>query len=212
MKYYLSKNNLLIILMDKKKHDYEIEQFWFGFKNSMNNFYNYYNNINKRPIDLWSNELNLLQEEKKYLDIELKIRDYISLYGIDVMRAMNNYYFDILKTNIKRWNRISKNYNFLKKEIKKYYNIIFLLVDIFYNLENKMPKEEFNKIYSEIELFIINNNFNYLIDQSIKYGMCKVLDKINNYINIFEYINKKYNINLINPCSGIKIISCIKNL
>ena len=197
--------------MNNISPDHDIEIFWLGFKTSMNNFYNHYENISKRPIIIWSEELNLLQQKQEYLEIEIKIRDYISLYGIDVMRMMNIYYFDILKTNIKRWNKISKNYNFLNN-YKKYYNIIFLLVDIFNNLNSKLPLVKFQKIYSEIELLIIYNNFNYLIDLSIEYNMCSVLDKINKYLDIFEYINKKYNINLLNPCSGSKIISYIKNI
>ena len=42
--------------------DREIEYFWYGFKNSMINFYKYYK-LN-RPIEHWSNELNQLKKKK----------------------------------------------------------------------------------------------------------------------------------------------------
>ena len=44
--------------------DYEIEHFWLGLKSSMINFYKN-KNLN-RPIQLWSNHLNSLQEAKLY--------------------------------------------------------------------------------------------------------------------------------------------------
>ena len=64
--------------MDKNV-DYEIEQFWLGFKVSMFNFYKNYENIN-RPIQQWSDYLNLLQQKKDYEGIEECIVKYISLY------------------------------------------------------------------------------------------------------------------------------------
>ena len=49
--------------------DYNIELFWYGFKQSMINFYNkqeYYEYIN-----VWSDILNILKKDKKY-DIKKK--------------------------------------------------------------------------------------------------------------------------------------------
>ena len=83
-----------------EKPDFEIEQFWLGLKDSMINFY--FDKIIKRPIFNWSNKLNLLQKEEKYNEIEMNIRNYISLYGIDLMRKNDSYHFGILKTNIKK--------------------------------------------------------------------------------------------------------------
>ena len=44
-----------------------------------------------RPLNLWSNNLNELQKEKQYNKIEENIRDYISLYAIDLIKSMNKY-------------------------------------------------------------------------------------------------------------------------
>ena len=62
----------------EKKIDYEIEQFWFSLKTSMINLYDKL--LFKRPIDKWSTNLNSLQKNSNYNEIE----KYIIYY---------NYYF-----------------------------------------------------------------------------------------------------------------------
>lgn len=190
-----------------EKPDFEIEQFWLGLKNSMINFY--INKIIKRPIKDWSNRLNLLQKQEKYNEIEMNIRNYISLYGIDLIRIDDCYHFGILKTNIKRWNKISKQYGFNIKENKMYYNLIFLLIDIYDTLKKKLNKDEFYIFFSQIELLIMYEDFNYLIEICIKYKISSVLDKLNDYINIYNFISKKYNITFDNNYTGRKLMNYI---
>ena len=189
------------------KPDYNIEQFWFGFKDSMSNFY-YQKNL-KRPINKWSNDLNKLQKEEKYQDIEKNIRNYISLYGIDVMRHIDFYHFGILKTNIKRWNNISNYYNFNKEETKKYYNIIFLLIDIYKKLYDNISENDFIEFSTEIELLIINEDFNSLIDICVKYKLDSIIDKLSNYIDVLKIINNKFNLKIKYNMSGKKILKII---
>ena len=105
--------------------DHHIEDFWLSFKTSMINFYNQYKYI-KRPIDYWSDNLNKLQKNKDYQSIEVNIRDYMSLYAIDLLRCNSTYHVGILTTNIKRWNIISES-RFDMCDIK-YINIVFLLL------------------------------------------------------------------------------------
>ena len=62
--------------MDKNV-DYEIEQFWLGFKVSMINFYETQTQSN-RPIQQWSDHLIMLQKIKNYEGIEECIVKYIS--------------------------------------------------------------------------------------------------------------------------------------
>lgn len=188
-------------------NDYNIEQFWLRFKDSMDNFY--LNQISKRPISKWSSNLNKFQKEKKYEEIEKNIRNYITLYGIDLMKHMEIYHLGILKTNIKRWNIISNKYNFSKKETKKYYNIIFLLIDIYQKLYEKIPKNDLIDFSTEIELLIIYEDFNNLIDICINYKLSSILDKLSNYIDIYNLINQKYNLNLKYNTSGRKILQLI---
>ena len=167
--------------------DYHIEQFWLYFKKSMYNFYNQNDYKICRPIKLWSSQLNKLQKDKKYEDIEKSIRDYISLYAIDLMRVLNYYHLDILVTNIKRWNELTKKYNFTKTK-SKYHNIIFLLLDICKSLRKKEYTEVFN-IFSQIELFIIYNDFSSLIKYAIDMYNIKINETKLSGKKIFKLIN-----------------------
>jgi hypothetical protein len=51
--------------LNKDDPDYQIEDFWYGFKNSMNNFYQS-KEIQNKNIQLWSNKLNEYKKDKKY--------------------------------------------------------------------------------------------------------------------------------------------------
>lgn len=185
--------------------DYEIELFWLSFKKSMNNFYS--KTFASRPIEYWCNQLNYLQKEKNYDKIQEKIKNYISLYAIDILKCSSRYNIDILITNIKRWNKISLKYNF--NDNKKYENIIFLLLDIF-SIIYELDISKCKIIYSQIELLIIYEDLNDLIKFAIKHQKPSLLDKINKYNNINEIINKIYNLNIDNNISGKKILQMIK--
>ena len=131
------KNNLFKLIMDNKNVDYEIEQFWFGLKTSMNNFYKD-QNVN-RPIKSWSDNLNYLQSKKQYEEIEHCITKYISLYALDLMRIDNGYNISILNTNIKRWDKISEKYKIFssRKSYNKGCNLITTLLDIYKIISSK---------------------------------------------------------------------------
>ncbi len=202
--------------------DHFIEEFWLSFKTSMKNYYNDNNNINiniSRPIDYWSNTLNTLQKNKDYKMIESNIRDYMSLYAIDLLRHNSSYYAGILITNIKRWNNISRE-NFEYCEIK-YINIVFLLLDIYNLLTNKCINkvdDEAEILFSTIELYIIHEDFKNFIDYAIKYNKPSIIDKINEYEQrnnkyaSIKYLEQKYNLNLSPKMSAKKIFNKITNL
>ena len=193
-----------------EKPDFEIEQFWFGLKASMINFYDTLDNSINRPINNWSYNLNNLQKKEKYNDIEKNIRNYISLFGIDVMRNRNLYHLNILRTNIKRWNNISKQFNFNKNDSKKYFNIIFFLLDIYESLYSKLNNDEFICFSNEIELLIMYEDFDYLIEICIKHKMESILDKLSNYIDLIKVINNKYNLDIKNNYSGRKLLKVLQ--
>ena len=194
--------------------DYMIEKFWLDFKQSMINFYNAHH-MPPRPYNIWSENLNKLQQEAKYEIIETNIRDYISLYAIDVLRFQSNYHMGILVTNIRRWNDISTKYNFNSPE--KYVNMIFLLVDIYNILTNKCTiiDDEIKSLFNMIELYVLYNHMNVLVDYAISHNKQGMLDKIRLYCNqynvfdIYSYIEKKYNININNNMSAKKILNII---
>ena len=190
--------------------DHHIEEFWLGFKQSMINFYQA-NKMPTRPITMWSDNLNILQKEKNYDMIERKIRDYISLYAIDVLRYQANYYFCILHTNIKRWNVISTKYNFLDENVH-YHNVVFMLIDIYYGITIKGTHMDdmIKEIFSMVEMYIINNDFLPLITYAIDNNKPSVIDKLNHYTEINKIIETKYNVALSPKTGGRKIISLIK--
>jgi hypothetical protein len=93
------------------KPDYHIECFWLSFKKSIDNFYTSIGSkFLSRNVSRWSDKLNKLQREHTYELIEIHIRDYMVCYGLDVIRSGDSYHLSILGTNIKRWDKISKQY------------------------------------------------------------------------------------------------------
>ena len=191
--------------MNNDDPDFEIEEFWLGFKTSMLNFYD---DINLRPIEYWSDNLNSFQSKKMYNNIEECIKKYISLYAIDVLKVSDSYSIGILHSNIKRWNRISKKYCFNDDNEIVYDNIIFLLVDLFRTIYDT-DKNYTKIIFSEIELFLLYKDFSSLIKFSVKYNKPSIIDKISKYTNINETLNTLYNLNLKKKISGKKLFDII---
>lgn len=205
--------------------DHHIEEFWIFFKKSMNNFYeefkctsypiNIYEEIKclSRPINYWSDNLNKLQKEKDYHSIEINIRDYMSLYAIDLLRYNTTYHIGILITNIKRWNNISSK-RFDMCDVK-YINIVFLLLDIYYILTNKcsMENKEITVLFSVVEIYIIHEDFKTFIDYAIKNNKPSIIDKITEYENkinknnSIKYIEGSFNIKLSPKISAKKIFN-----
>jgi hypothetical protein len=204
-----------------KPIDYEIEQFWLGLKKSMMNFYDGYYKVSnisiKRPIDKWSNELNLLQKEQKYDEIESSIIKKITLYAMDLLRYNDSYNIRILTSNIRRWDNISRKYKFYERfyngkntELKPC-NIVFILVDI-YNLLKKKNVDNAG-LFDDIEIYILFKDFRYLIKFCIDNRIHSVIDKLLNYdTSIYPQILDCLNLsiqdypNLISSKKLIKII------
>ncbi len=201
--------------------DHLIEEFWLLFKTSMNNFYKEFKNIS-RPINIWSDNLNKLQKNKDYQSIEINIRDFMSLYAIDLLRHNAYYHTGILITNIKRWNNIS-NSRFDMCDVK-YINIVFLLLDIYNILTNKCTCQIDNEahfLFSIIELYIIHEDFKNFIDYSIEHNKPSIIDKINEYEDknlkcgtknaTILYLENKFNMSFSPKISAKKIFNQIKN-
>ena len=111
--------------------DFYIEQFWLGFKQSILNYSKNY----KDTVKEWSDNLNKLQIEKKYSEIEDNIRNYITYYAsILIKTSLGTYHEQLLLTNIKRWNRISETYNFI---ISNKYNKVLIMFMIYLDIKEK---------------------------------------------------------------------------
>jgi hypothetical protein len=166
------------VKLNKEDPDYQIEEFWYGLKNSMIKFYRY-SKINEQNIKLWSSKLNNHKKLKEYSLIEELIKEYIVLYAIDVMQ---NEKFDecfhssILQTNIKRWKKISNKFHFV--DSPKYKNIM-IIFDAYCCVKKKMDK----KLFSILELFndvdkLMLSNYVQLLKLSLELGQNKILDSI----------------------------------
>lgn len=173
-----------------------IEEFWLHFKKSM---INYYKTTKLRPIDEWSNKLNYYQSKKNYIEIEKHILNYISLYAIDLMRddlIRNdiNYHMNILVTNIKRWKKVLKNYDSIIVK-NDYYNIIFLLIDIYKSI---MYDDKFEKsrkiIFSQLELILLYKDFTELVKYAVDNNKPSILEKISKFCDIDCILLEYYNI------------------
>jgi hypothetical protein len=179
--------------------DADIEFFYLGFKQSMNNFYD--KHTFSRPIELWSDNLNTLQKEMKYTEIQDQIKKIISLYAIDLMRTNDSYNTNILMTNIKRWNKISM----IPIDLSS--NTVFLLLDIYNSVNEK-------SLFNQVELYILYHDFTELIKYSVKHNKMTILDKLLNYdqtimksiISIYSLINVSPKI----PMNSLKLMNIIK--
>jgi hypothetical protein len=163
-------------ILNPNDPDYQIEIFWNGFKLSMFNFYHIFHMTESfKYIAEWSSNLNSLKNEKKYDDIEICIRDYISHYAFDLAKQMNsNYYDQILISNIKRWDKISNIYKF--KNSKKY-NKIILLFFIYNEIKLDGNGNHFQYIKS-IDYVDRTNDFDTIIEYSILFNKSKILEKL----------------------------------
>ena len=119
--------------LNKNDPDYMIELFWYGFKNSMINFYNLIGKgaFYSSTINNWSENLNELKKLKKYQDIEKYVRDYITKYSFDLIKySKSTHHDEILSTNIKRWNNISDAFNFTSTTYSKILQIFMIYLKI----------------------------------------------------------------------------------
>jgi hypothetical protein len=166
------------VKLNKEDPDFQIEEFWYGLKNSMKNFYKYCG-IKTNNINAWSEKLNNLKKEKQYSSIEELIKEYITSFAIDVMqneKLTDCVHSGILLTNIKRWNKISNKFHF--GDATRYKNITTIF-DAYYCVKKKMDKQ----LYPLLELFnnvesLILSEYVGLLGLSIKLGQNKVLDSV----------------------------------
>ncbi len=195
-----------------KKPDFEIEHFLFSLKKSMYNFYQQYPIFFHRPIDAWSDHLNGLQMIKKYNEIEEKIFHYMSLYAIDLMRLHDTYNASILMTNINRWNKLSEKWQ-INNNKNRYHNLIFALFDIYISLNKTQLEDKISSIFSQLELFLIYQDFTSLIILSVESNKSNIIDKLLSYDrNIHLQIERIYQMkqNRFKNISGKKIIKIIQ--
>ena len=188
--------------MNNKPIDFRIEEFYLNFKQSMVNFYK--DHSISRPIQQWSQRLNQFQEKQDYTKIHQLIIKIISLYAIDLMRTCNYYHSGLLETNIKRFNRVSKqtmeNGEYTIELIEYNLNIVFLLFDIFRSVSKTLDLEELNTLFVQVELYLLYEDFTPLIEFAMKKNKLIILDKLFKFSPlIYRFALDLYNIPLETP-------------
>ena len=180
--------------MNPSDPDYHIEFFWLSFKQSMINYYKVIGKDYNHIID-WSNKLNSMKAKKEYSIIELTIREYMTLYALDIIKNLNEstHHDDILITNIKRWNHISTLFNF---NISIIYSNTLLLFMIYLEIK-KIGNLDFLKKLDSIELMLLNTEpqrFDKFIIYAMENDKTKILEllkQIKEY-DLIENIKRLY--------------------
>lgn len=189
-------------ILSTKNPDKEIEHFWYCLKDSM---YNYLTQVDKdisfiKKIIVWSNELNLLQQQKLYVDITEKIEDHILDYARLLIKKDNIYHNKILNTNIKRWRKITG----------RQFNPPFIsLYNVFESIIYK------KKPYHEI-LSIIRNcekpmdGINKILDIAFDNKLGYIINHLKEHVNITTYVKDRFDIYVHPHTKGEKILKLIR--
>jgi hypothetical protein len=196
----------------EKNIDYDIEQYWYGFKKSMNNFYDASTGLN-RPIEKWSDFLNTCQKNKDYNKIEEYIIYYISLYANDLMRIKDDYAINILNTNIKRWDKISNKYKIYSSKDNKFINLSFLLLEFYVYFLKYSKDDSFKIIFDEIEMYLVYNDFSNIIKYACVNKFHPIIDKLLDYDGkLFQQVKEILEIkdtNIRYPISAKKLFKLL---
>lgn len=189
--------------------DFEIEEFWYGFKQSMINYYQYiYKKEKITEIKEWSKKLNILQSEKRYEDIEINIQKYIINYAFDLIKNNAEYYPNILLSNIKRWNKISNKYNFNNIENESY-NIMYKLFNIYNKIMRRDSIHEYIDIVKDFEIDYKKEVFINLLIFGIKNNEASVVEFSRKFFDIKEIVKNKFDIEINNNLSTIKLLKLV---
>ena len=185
------------VRLNPEDPDYQIEYFWYGLKHSMFNFYSRF----KLPyghIHEWSNVLNEMKSGKQYDKIEINIRDYIAKYAFDITKYdESTYHSMILMSNIKRWNKISNQFNFLSSvEHNKMILLFMIYLELKLDTKNSLDLVDEQKFITIEEVYESSNDEIY--DDFIKYALMhnksKILELLKNIpgYNVIENLKRLY--------------------
>ena len=115
------------------------------------------------------------------------------------MRTYDEYAAGILETNIKRFNRVSKNSldngQYSMELIEYDNNIIFLLFNIFKSVIKNDSIEYLKPLFVQVELYLLYEDYTPLFEYAINNNRLIILDKLFKYSHlIFRKAIEMYNI------------------
>jgi hypothetical protein len=193
--------------------DHDIECFWMAFKKSMTNFYAL-KSLPPRDIEAWSASLNQLQAAGKYSKIEKQIYNYITLYGLDLLRSGSRYYLGILISNIRRWDKIAASHKILQSSHED--NIVTILLEVAASFIKS--GQEFDGLFNDLELYMIYEDYTRLVTYAIKHRKSVIFDRLIkfNYLAVgtalSEITGHDYNEFLSVNISGKKLLEKINTM
>lgn len=192
-------------LLSPEDPDYELEYFWCTYKCSLENFYKTHK-LYQRPINKWSDTLNILKGYKYYDKIQKKIFEYLTLHMVDVIKSMDLYHSQILKTNFNRYLKMCKYVEFCNftADIKRL-DIIFRIYYSIINKKEKLSENERN-IFRQVELLIFYDNFDSLFIYAVENNKYGIIDKLKKIIDLKVYFKNLYNKDVNTNMKGIKIL------
>jgi hypothetical protein len=193
-----------------KKEDYEIEQYWLQFKQSMINFYEELQ-IPSRPIQQWSFELNAFQKKQEYHMIEKYIQMYHILYMIDVIRHHHIYHARILETNVRRWNHLCTiHYQILQQaptSIHQHHHKIYVIFQFFLKLSDykelipPSSQQMIDTMYEQVEMYLLYDHFIPLVHIALSLQKPSLLDLLRSVYPVEEYLRETYHL-VFHPSTG----------
>ena len=201
--------------MATEESDKHLEDFWLSFKDSI---YSYLDESQKRHINNTSVKLNGLKANEQYhkiLKIEQTIYEYLEKMSKYFVANDMDYQASILKTNIKRWNKLSssiyKEIDILEEEDYNL-NIGFDILDIYL----KCARKNKTALKDLICLYAQNPSNSYLIlivNQAIREENYGVIEKLRPYINIKKFLkHDSYYHNDLTKLHQVKIRKLINHL
>ena len=198
------------IINKKNLPDKEIELFWYGWKIAVSNSLKNIDLVKYEPsqLDLLkiSDILNEYQINKRFnYIIDTVQKSIIKHIQICMENGIELYHTKILLSHIKRWNKI-------KLTIPNIYNIDadpnkFIFFDLYYII-NKDDSID-NQIKREMLDHIIIGDPEKLLNIAIKLNKDNVITKLTGLMDIYEYINHRFNTNFYPKTKASKMLKVI---
>ena len=190
----------------------KLKQFWQEILYTMmGNFYQRYKP--ERYIQEWNTQIQALTHPE---DVQESIQDYLMLYAIDVLRHQCTYSMGILGSNLKRWHLLTSSSSSSHQGHR-----VFLLVELYQILtkeEEKKEDKELQRLFSAVELFLLNNMRHWaaLVDYAIARRKAGVLERLRVFceqhmllFDIYVHIEATYGVKLHDGMCAKKILGLI---
>lgn len=205
-------------ILAKNLPDKDIEIFWYSWKNAICNAFKKNDKvINQFKLEIYSDNLNMLQENNDYIAIQQIIQTYLERHAIlCIENYIDSYNCNIVNTHLNRWSKLTKKSNKLTNNKLRDSNYNFKLFSLYLIILNEKTIQEtiidgitYNKNYL-LDL-TISYNFTDIADYAIRNNKINLLDKILAIKDINDYIKNKYKINYFKGTGALKIIKKIKS-